>query len=230
MNYQTLRSRMRGLLAMLLLASLSPALKAESDETAIGLRAGHNNAFGGFAAVSVETSHTLSGIFSISGGLQYSTIGKASVEACPSFVFQRDWGTLSVETLLSYTSISSINSFAAGAGFGVDSKWAGGKIGYFYRTYGNQHGWINEPFNIFYDFRAHFLNKIDAWTLDFVITNCERFELERHYQPSFILESKYYPTSRLGVALGVGCKPAGVFNISAGYYQSYIKTGLIYRW
>ena len=68
------------------------------------------------------------------------------------------------------------------------------------------------------------------WDLFLSITNNELFELERHFQPSFIAECFYYPTQKIGVPFGLGCKPAGMFNMSADYYQSYLKTGLCYRW
>ena len=66
--------------------------------------------------------------------------------------------------------------------------------------------------------------------MQLAITNCETFELERHYQPSFLAECRYYPGAKLGVTMSLGCKPAGMFNMSADYYQSFLKIGVCYRW
>ena len=42
------------LFVLLLLASCTWTMNAQNDEVKVGLRAGHNAAFGGFAAVSLE--------------------------------------------------------------------------------------------------------------------------------------------------------------------------------
>lgn len=216
---------------VILVLVLSPSiLRAQNNEVKLGLRTGYNAALGTFGAVSVETTQNFRNNFSIDGGLQYNTIGKAAFEAHPAYSFQFEKCRLSVETLLSYNNISSINSIAIGAGANIDYKSITGKLGYFYRLFGGKGGFINEPFNIYYELNVHCLKKIEKWDLDLIITNCELFELERHYQPSFIAEGSYYPLSKMGISLGIGCKPAGMFNISADYYQSYIKAGVCYRW
>ena len=222
--------KLRILVSILLMVSSPLILSAQDDGIMLGLRAGHNTVFGGFGAISLEAAKTLCGNLSINGGLQYNTIGKATLEVRPVYHIPFEWGRLSVESLITYTNLSSINSFAAGAGATVDSRNVSMTLGYYYHLYGGQGGWIKEPFNVFYELRAHFLRKIEDWNLDLVITNCETFELERHYQPSFMAEGSFYPTDKLGIVFGIGCKPSGVFNISADYYQSYLKTGVCYRW
>lgn len=214
----------------MLLALSSSILNAQDDEFFVRLRAGHNAAFGAFAAISLETDQTFNGNFAVNGGIQYNTIGKSSIEARPAYNIPFEWGMVSVESILAYTNLSSVNSFAAGAGALLDSRNVSLRLGYYYRLYGGRGDIIKEPFNVYYDFRAHFLRKIDDWNLDLAITNCEIFELERHYQPSFMIEGTYYPTSKLGISFGIGCKPSGIFNISADYYQSYLKTGICCRW
>ena len=218
-------------LFLLLLLIIGPlTLNAQNDEVKLGLRAGHNAAFGGFAAVSLETIQTFCDNFSLNGGLQYNTIGKTTLEATPSYNIPFDWGKLSVESLITYTRIRSINNITAGAGISVVSRSASGRLGYYYRIFCGEGSKISEPFNIYYELRAHLLKNIENWDLDIVITNCEAFELERHYQPSFIAEGSFYPSSKFGISFDVGCKPSGMFNMSADYYQSYLKTGVCYRW
>lgn len=214
----------------MLLASCTLAMNAQNDEVKVGLRAGHNAVFGGFAAVSLETIQTLGANFTLGGGLQYNTIGKTTLEVLPAYNIPFDWGKLSVEALATYTRISSINNVTAGAGVAIASTSVSGRLGYYYRILCGKASKITEPFNVYYELRAHFLKKIENWNLDLVITNCEAFELERHFQPSFIAEGSYYPTSKLGISFGIGCKPSGMFNMSADYYQSYLKTGVCYRW
>lgn len=219
------------LLFLILILSFSPlALKAQDDVLMMELRAGDNAAFGGFAAASITANRTFCGDFSVRGGMQYNTIGKTALEASPAYNLPFEWGKLAVEAMLSYNNLSSINSFAIGAGARLDSRSLGARLGYYYRLYCGGGDKIKEPFNVFYELRVHLLKKIVDWNLDLVITNCEVFELERHFQPSFIAEGTFYPMSKLGISFGIGCKPSGMFNMSADYYQSYLKTGVCYRW
>lgn len=220
----------RILLLIFLLLSGPLFLNAQDDVLKLGLRAGHNAALGGFAAISIEADQTLGKNFSANAGLQYNTIGKLVLEARPAYDIQFIWGKVSIESMLTCTSFGSTNSYTAGAGATVDSRNISGTLGYYYRIFGGQTGWIKEPLNIYYELRGHFLKKIENWNLDIVITNCEIFELERHYQPSFIVEGSYYPKSKIGISFGIGCKPSGMFNMSADYYQSFLKTGVCYRW
>ena len=218
------------ILLTLLLVSGSLILNAQDDEFKVGLRAGQNTIFGGFAAVSLETVQTFSSNFSLNGGLQYNTIGKTTLEARPAYNMPFEWGKLSVEALATYTNLSSIDNFAAGAGAAVDTRSVSARLGYYCRLYCGHSDKIIEPFNLYYELCVHFLKNIENWNLDFKITNCEIFELERHFQPSFIAEGSFYLSSKLGLSFGVGCKPSGMFNMSADYYQSYLKTGVCYRW
>jgi hypothetical protein len=71
---------------------------------------------------------------------------------------------------------------------------------------------------------------METWGLELIITNNERFELERHYQPSFIAQGSYELNDSLGLRMGIGCKPAGMFHLSADYYQSFLNLGVFYRW
>lgn len=215
---------------IVLLAVSSTFLRAQVNEVSMRVRAGHNVALGSFTAVSLETHQLLNDNFKIQGGIQYNTIGKTTLEARPAYFKDYSWGKLSTEVLLTYANITSVNSFAAGAGVVLSGRWIEGKLGYYYRMFGGKGSSINEPFNIYYEFCANLLPMIEDWNLKMVITNNEIFELERHYQPTFIAQCSYYPLQYLGISLGIGCKPSGMFNMSADYYQSHVNLGICYRW
>ena len=222
--------KLKHLATTLLLALCAIALNAQNNEVMLNLRTGHNASFGGFAAASLEASNTISNSFKINSGIQYSSINKTAIEARPAYYKSLDWGKLSAEALLAYTNLSSINNIAAGAGLQVESKWADARLGYYYRLYGGKEGWIKEPFNLYYELSAHLIPSIENWDLNLIITNCETLELERHYQPSFIAECSYYTKANIGLSMGLGCKPSGIFHISADYYQAFLKLGVSYRW
>lgn len=222
--------KFRYLFVIPLCIALSSVLHAQDNEVMVGLRAGHNASFGGFASASVETHQTLHEHFMISGGLQYKTIGTTAVEARPAYIKDFQWGRIGAECLLSYTNLLSVNSMAIGAGAVYTGKWIGAKLGYFYRSFGSKGDSITEPFNIYYEICANFLPMREDWDLEFIITNNEMFELERHYQPTFIMQGRYLLKEHIGVSMGIGCEPAGMFHMSADYYESYLKLGVCYRW
>ena len=56
------------------------------------------------------------------------------------------------------------------------------------------------------------------------------FDLERHYQPSWIVRCAWEPSNRVGLVIDLCYKSAGMFNMSADYYQLYLKAGLCYKW
>lgn len=222
--------RLRYIIITVLLFCFKANVIAQDNELTLGLRAGHNAIFGGFAATSIEGAHHFGSDYSIGGGIQYNTIGKTAMEARPTYHMDLDWGKLTAEGMLAYTNLSSVNSYAVGAGAELSYDQITVKLGYYYRLYGSRSNMITEPFNVFYELRVNCLKNSDIWDLDFVITNCEVFELERHYQPSFMAEGSFNPSDKVGFFFGLGYKPAGSFHLTADYYQSYLKTGICYRW
>lgn len=222
--------RTRIILIIVLLTACITGLKAQNDQLSLGLRTGHNAVFGGFAAVSLQGHHDISCNTFLDAGVQYNTIGRTAAEARSAFFRDYEWGRMSAEILLAYTGLSSVSSFAAGVGAGYKGKHIGLRAGYYYRLYGHQSDMIKEPFNIYYELRGYLLSAVEDWDLDLVVTNNEIFELERHYQPSFIAECRHYPLPELGIIFGLGYKPSGMFNMSADYYQTFLNLGLCYRW
>lgn len=205
-------------------------LNAQDGELIMGVRTGHNASSGGFAAFSIESLNTFENNFQLSAGAQYNTTGKTAFESRPSYYKNYRWGRLTAETLLAYTHLTSVSSFAAGAGADVSGKWVGAKLGYYYRLYGHKGEYVKEPFNVYYELRVNFLPMLEKWDLQFVLTNNETFELERHYQPSFIMQCRHDFNDCFSMTMGAGCKPAGMFNLSADYYQSFLNLGVCYSW
>ncbi len=212
------------IICLVLLCTL-PA-KAQEGKVILGLRAGHNAVAGGFAAASLEADYYLKKHFSVTGGLQYNSIGKCAAEIRPAYFHDMAWGRISAELLMHYTHSSGLDNMSAGAGLGVSTRWISAKAGYYYRTYEG----ICEPFNLYYALTVNCLPMIEKWDLLLMITNSEIFELERHYQPSFIMHGWYYPTDNIGITVGAGLKLAGMFNLAAGYHQFHTKAGICYRW
>ncbi|MBO7197698.1 MAG: hypothetical protein J6V28_02765 [Tidjanibacter sp.] len=218
------------LLALLLLATTTFGAQAQSGGLSLGVRGGHNVVFGSFSALHLRAIQRFADNLAVEAGVQYNTIGRTAVEARPSYSLEFAWGRVSAETLLAFANQTSINTLSAGVGAGLSTRWVGAKVGCYYRMFGGQGGQIVEPLNLYYEFSANLLPRREEWKLQLLATNCEMFELERHYQPTFIVECHHNPNSALGISFGLGCKPAGMFNLSADYYQSFAKMEVSYRW
>lgn len=216
--------------ATLLLLCNSTFLKAQEGSVILGVRAGYSAPFGGFSSVSVEADHSFKQDFALTGGVQYNSIGKTAIEMRPSYFHDFDCGRLSVEILMHFTSLSSINNSAIGGGVGFKGNVLSARLGYYYRMFGSDGDKIKEPFNIYYELGVTCLPRVPQWDLDLLITNCENFELERHYQLSYIVQGWYYPTEKIGVTLGVSYKPAGMFNMTTDRYRFSSKLGVSYKW
>ena len=217
-------------LLIFFLALQAISLNAQEDEITVKIRTGHNASFGGFGAVSLETVQNFDSGFLLCGGVQYNTIGRTALEARPAWSINYNWGVVSAEALLTYRHLASVNSIAAGAGASISGKWVGFKLGYYYHMYGHRGESIKEPFNLYYELLVNLLPMVEAWDLQLAITNSDIFELERHYQPTFIAQCRYDMNERLGFSMGIGCKPAGMFHLSADYYQSFLNLGVCYKW
>lgn len=217
-------------LLIFFLALQAISLNAQEDEITVKIRTGHNASFGGFGAVSLETVQNFDSGLLLCVGVQYNTISRTALEARPAWSVNYNWGVVSAEALLTYRHLASVNSIAAGAGASISGKWVGFKLGYYYHMYGHGGESIKEPFNLYYELLVNLLPMVEAWDLQLAITNSEIFELERHYQPTFIAQCRYDLNERLGFSMGIGCKPAGMFHLSADYYQSFLNLGVCYKW
>lgn len=218
------------IIAATLLLCNSTFLKAQEGCVILGVRAGYSAPFGGFSSVSVEADHSFRQDLALTGGVQYNSIGKTAIEIRPSYFRDLDYGRLSAEILMHYTNMSSITNSAIGAGFVFKGNVISARLGYYYRILGSDNDMIKEPFNIYYELGVTFLPRIPKWDLDLLVTNCEIFELERHYQLSYIIQGWYYPLDNIGVTLGISYKPAGMFNITTDRYRFSSKLGISYKW
>ena len=216
------------LLGFLMIAGAG-VLKAQRGEVVLGIKGGNNAIFKTHSALFVEAKEVW-GNFAIDGGAQYNTIGRVGVAARPKYSHDLLFGRLSGEVLFDYTNQGRVNSYAIGCGASLDIRDLWVTMGYYHRTMALGGDMLYEPFNIYYELGVRCLPKVEQWDLNFILTNSRIFELERHYQPSVVLEGWWYPLNRLGVQVGINYKPAGMFHISSDYYQLYANIGVCCRW
>lgn len=223
-------SRIKHILVQtLLLCGIYP-LSAQDTAVRLRLKAGDKASHGAFISSSIEGEHSLDKLFSIRGGAMYSSIGRTALDVRPALFHDLNWGRIQAEAVLQYSRQASINNTAAGLGLGLDIHWVYAKAGYYYRSISSKSDKITEPLNYFYELGIRFLEKNDRWDLNFILTNCELFELERQYQMTALLDGCWHASKNLGINFGVGYKPSGTFHMSSDYYQLFGTLGLCYRW
>ena len=204
--------------------------RAQQGEVLLGVRGGDNALFGSFAALSVEAEYSWDRHFAVRGGVQYNTIERGAVELRPQYFYELNFGRIYAELLLNYSCQNSVNNYAVGGGAMLDSRWGWATLGYYYRIMTRGVDAIREQFNIYYELGVRCLPKLEMWDLNVIFSNSRFCELERHYQPSLLVEGWWYPLQQLGVQLGASYKSAGMFNLSSDYYQLYANVGVCYRW
>ena len=205
-------------------------VRAQGGDVTLGVKGGENALFGPFAALSVEAKYEAKAHFALRGGAQYNTYNRVAAEVRPQYFYDLNFGRISGEVLLNYTYQSRLNNYSVGCGASLDVRYIWVTLGYYCRIMTMAADRVVEPFNIYYELGIRCLPKREQWDLNIILTNSRRFELERHYQPSFALEGWWYPLEKLGVQVGVNYKPAGMFNISSDYYQFYANVGVCYKW
>lgn len=203
---------------------------AQERSISVGARGGYNLALGGYTAISLEGDYDLTEHWTVSGGALWSTIGRTAVELRRTYKLPTEWGSVELGSILHYSRLAAYNNLAAGVGVGLSSSVVFGRFGYYYRAFGAEGGHISEPFNLFYELGFHLLPKVERCDLQLIFTNCELLELERHYQPSWILRSRWSLSERLGLVVEGNYKSAGMFHMSTNFYQLSIKAGLCYNW
>ena len=218
------------LFIFLLFVIFSNSLSAQDNFLQLSLKAGNNAVLGNYSAVSLDVHSVPCKNFSLKGGLQYNFSSGLVAEARPAFHCDLPKMRLSVEAMLHYMPQYNMHNVAAGVGFGVRARYLWATLGYYHRSMVSHGSALYEPFNVYYEFSVNILPYVAICDLMFSISNSRIFDLERHYQPSFVLDCMLYPLDRWGIALGCCYKPAGMFNISSDYYQFYVNLGVCYKW
>ena len=220
----------RIIILLLLFVAYTSSLSAQNNYTKLGVKGGNNAIFGHFATISAEAGYEAQKHFALFGGIQYNTIGLVAAELRPQYYHNFNFGRLSGEVLLGATYQSRMHNYIVGCGASLNTTYIWVNLGYYYRSIRVDGESICEPFNIYYELGIRCIPKCKRWDLNLIITNNRHFEIERHYQPSFAIDTWWYPNDKFALQFGVNYKPAGIFNISSEFYQLYANIGVCYKW
>ncbi len=88
---------------------------------------------------------------------------------------------------------------------------------------------ICEPFNVLYRVEGFVRPQTSPWNISLCVSNMDNYQIERVWQPMFMLGSWYDPTDHWRVRLYAECKPTGMFHLNATYYGAEVRVGAEYR-
>ena len=88
---------------------------------------------------------------------------------------------------------------------------------------------ICEPFNVLYRVEGFVRPQTSPWNISLCVSNMDNYQIERVWQPMFMLGGWYDPTDHWRVRLSAECKPTGLFHLNATYYGAEVRVGAEYR-
>jgi hypothetical protein len=87
---------------------------------------------------------------------------------------------------------------------------------------------IAETFYFIYGLEV-FARPIDCnWNVSAKISNYTEYQVERMYNPIFSIAGRYDPAPQWRVMMRVFCKPAGMFNMTASFFDVHALAGFSY--
>ena len=219
------------ILAVILLIHISRCAASRS-EAGFEAGIGNNVFFGRYYSAALVVRHSLPKYFSIDAGVQGVSLPKWTADVRPAVFHDFSFGRGILQAIFSYARQSGTGNMCAGASASLRMLRWWITMGYYHRTiiaigYGQK---ITEPLNMLYEIGVSFLPRIPEWDLLLSISNGRMFEIERIYQPTLAAEAVWHPNPKISLKLGAGYKPAGMFNLSHNYYQSFMNLGISYKW
>ena len=88
---------------------------------------------------------------------------------------------------------------------------------------------VTEPFGFLYSIEVFVRPQSSNWNLSFRISDTDDFQIERMWQPLFMIGGRYSLTERLSVLMQAQCKPTGMFHLNASFYGAQLRAGISYK-
>lgn len=88
---------------------------------------------------------------------------------------------------------------------------------------------VYEPYNFTYYVEVFARPHTSMWNISACITNLTDYQMERMYEPTFIVNSYVHLNPNWTIKMQANCKPAGTFNLAPSFYGASIGVGGIYH-
>lgn len=88
---------------------------------------------------------------------------------------------------------------------------------------------VMEPFIVSYKVEGFVRPQTSPWNITLCVSNMDDYQIERVWQPLFMLGGWYDVTNNWRVRLATECKPTGMFHLNAAFYGIDVRAGVQYR-
>ncbi len=147
-------------------------------------------------------------------------------------------GELYIETRAAYRAIvrNNIQEATGGLSLGYRMQYINVQIGCGMRVFGpygmkyhSSDRFILEPFIVLYRVEAFVRPQTSRWNIAMAIGNIDNWQMERMWQPIFMLGGRFDADRHWRVYLSSECKPTGMFHLNAAFYAADLRAGVEYR-
>ena len=199
---------------------------------------GYNFTWGHYGNFDVGACIPLNKNFEMDAAVEASTVNLYTVSFDARPLFPIKTGEFYLDTRLLYKSVvrDRMHDFAASFAVGYRMDYVDVRVGMFSRLMADfNRDWhsedeiLVEPLGIIYNIEVFVRPQISRWNLSFRFANFDDYQIERIWQPIFMLGGRFDPTDRLSILLQAQCKLAGMFHLNATFYDAKVRAGISYK-
>lgn len=147
-------------------------------------------------------------------------------------------GQLFAETELMYKAVARnrMSDICAALSVGWRFDYVSVQIGGFTRVmdswdrdWHSEDKYETEPFNLLYRLEVFARPQINNWNISLALSNRDDWQMERMWQPLFMLNSRYDINEHWRLHLEAMTKITGMFHLNATFYAAALRLGATYR-
>lgn len=211
-----------------------------SDQYAVRLNIGymHNTTYGSHAGFDIGAFMPINQHFEMQADLRFTTANAHAfgVQLRPKFAVPVGEMFIEARLLADIYARDSYNDMVQTIGVGYRMDYVSVQLGMSTRLIiPSPYNWrdvsniIVEPFNLCYRVEVFVRPHTSPWNISACISNMTDYQIERLWQPIFMLGGLYNIDEHWRVNLSALCKPTGMFHLNAKYYASEVRAGFAYN-
>ncbi len=219
-------------------AAVSPGFGERSYRLTAMAEYSYNTSWGHHANFDVQALMPINSHFEMEAKLQFSTanVHSGALQLRPKFALPV--GELFIETDVLYRAFARnrIGDFTAGLGVGYRMDYVSVTLGVFSRVsddwdrdWHTNDTYVVEPFNLLYRIEVFCRPQTNPWNISACISNVDDYQMERMWQPLFMVGAYYDVADHWRLLFGAQCKPTGMFHLDATFYGATFRTGFTYK-
>lgn len=198
----------------------------------------YNLTWGHYGNVNVQALLPLNEHFEMTAGVQAGFAGAytGTVVLRPKFGLPVGEMFVDAGVLYKALTVDRQHDFCAALSVGYRFDYLSVQVGMFSRVmssfdrdWHSEETFNSEPFNVMYRVEVFCRPQRSRWNVSACVANYDDFQMERVWQPLFMLGGRYDVTDNWRVQLAAECKLTGMFHLNAAYYGTNVRVGAEYR-